>query len=58
LIRTWIERVPASELNRSIDAWKQMRREGWDVTVLITPDRKTVIVLAVSEPWKQLALLA
>jgi hypothetical protein len=41
-----IERVPSAEINRRLDGWKLLQQAGWNVTVLIAPDSKTVVVLA------------
>ena len=40
----FIERVPCdAKLIRELARWKQMQREGWDLTVLISPDRGTLV---------------
>jgi hypothetical protein len=42
--RTWIERVKVGRyFGDDIDRWKAMKREGWDLTVLIAPDHLTVV---------------
>lgn len=41
-----IERIPASSLNRRLDEWKALQQEGWSVTALAAPDRRTVVLLA------------
>lgn len=45
-LETYLERLPAADLNRRTDDWKQMRREGWDVTVLVDLNGRDVIALA------------
>ena len=40
--------MPSGDLGRksgALDRWKQLQREGWNVTALIAPDKKTVIAL-------------
>jgi hypothetical protein len=42
-----IERVPSdSQLSKRLAEWGALRRDGWDVTALLAPDRKTVVLLA------------
>lgn len=43
--RDWfIERVPSdARLTHELGRWKKMRDEGWDLTVLVAPDRKSVV---------------
>jgi hypothetical protein len=45
-LETYIERIPSRDLSGRLDEWKQMRRDGWDVTVLVAPDSRTVLALA------------
>lgn len=47
----WIERLPASALNRELDRIKDQRREGWDVTVLVELAGPDVIVLGCRFPF-------
>lgn len=49
--RTWIERFPASELNRRLDDVKRAKRDGWDLTVLIPRGSADVIVLGAWRPF-------
>lgn len=54
-LETMVERVPAdSGTARWFDGWKQLRRDGWDVTVLVSPDRRTLVGLACrnGERWR------
>jgi hypothetical protein len=45
-LETFIVRVPADvRLARRLEEWKRLRREGWDVVVLLAPDSKTVVGL-------------
>lgn len=44
--QTWVERVPAADINRRLDDWKRMRAAGWDVTVLLEATGGGVVVLA------------
>lgn len=45
----FIERVATDkQLARHLEDWKQLRRAGWDVTVLLAPDQRTVIALGYS----------
>lgn len=47
---TRIERVPAdTKLSAAIDAWKALREDGWDVTALVAPDKRTVVFLALKQ---------
>jgi hypothetical protein len=39
------ERVPSSEINRRLDGWKWLQAHGWNLTVLIAPDSKTVVAV-------------
>jgi hypothetical protein len=42
----FVERVPCdNRLGDRIDGWKQLVRDGWDVTALLAPDSKTVLAL-------------
>jgi hypothetical protein len=45
-----IERVASSELVRGpdppLDQWKRLRADGWDVTALVAPDKRSVVFLA------------
>lgn len=47
-MRTWIERILTSvyfgptDVNAQV---KEMKRRGWNMTALLTPDEKEVIVL-------------
>lgn len=35
-MRTWLERVPAdSKTPKHLERWKAMRREGWELSVLL-----------------------
>jgi hypothetical protein len=44
---TRIERVPVdAHLADRISEWKTWKRYGWQVTALIAPDERTVLVLA------------
>lgn len=45
-LETMIERVPSSALAAHLPGWKQLAREGWDVTVLRAPDSHSVLLLA------------
>jgi hypothetical protein len=46
-VRTWIERVEVDRyFGNRLDEWKAMKRDGWQLTVLIAPGSKTVVVLA------------
>ena len=46
-VQTMIERVPSDRyFGRTLDVWKPLRHEGWDVTALLAPDKKTVVYLA------------
>jgi hypothetical protein len=39
-----MERVPSnSKLAGHLQRWRQMNHDGWDVTVLLSPDKKTVV---------------
>jgi hypothetical protein len=40
----FIERVPSSNAARLYE-WKDLRREGYDVVVLLAPDEKTLVGL-------------
>lgn len=43
-MEAFIERVPADQhLVRKLTHWKWMRATGWELTVLVDPDHKTVI---------------
>jgi hypothetical protein len=46
-MRTWIERVEVDRYFGTIvvDQVKAMQRNGWDMTVLIAPSQKEVVVL-------------
>ena len=45
-VEMFIERVPSDKiLNRSIERWKRMRDNGWDVAALLAPDTRTVVAL-------------
>jgi hypothetical protein len=45
-LETFVERVPSDvKLPTHLSRWKQLQREGWDVTALIAPDSKSVIAL-------------
>ena len=55
VLETRIERVPAdSGTAKWFDQWKKLRRDGWAVTVLVSPDRKTLVGLACrwGERWR------
>jgi hypothetical protein len=39
------ERVPSGEINRRLDGWKWLRANGWNLSILIAPDSKTVVVI-------------
>lgn len=45
--REWfIERVPADKtLSGEIERWRTMSACGWDCTVLVAPDSRTVVAL-------------
>ena len=45
--QTAIDTFPANDKGVSnwLDGWKQAQREGWSVTVLLSPDSKTLIGL-------------
>jgi hypothetical protein len=55
----FVETVPVDHrLGDHIDRWKQLRREGWDVTALLSlPDEKTVTCVGCLHPNIQLRLL-
>jgi len=39
-----VERVRVgSDLGSHIDRWKQMRRDGWELEVLLAPDRRSAV---------------
>jgi len=43
-LEVFIERVPAdTKLPGGLARWKDMRRDGWALTVLVTPGSKTVV---------------
>jgi hypothetical protein len=50
-VKTFIERVPCDSHigGRTdpvyLDLWKAMMAEGWELTVLIAPDQKTLVAL-------------
>lgn len=45
-LEVFIERVPADKkLPGVLARWKEMQRGGWDLTVLVAPDSKTVVAL-------------
>lgn len=48
---TWLERFPAGELGRRLDELKEARRQGWDITVLVTQDSRSVVVLGYRVPF-------
>jgi len=55
VLETRIERVLAdSGTAKWFEKWKRLRRDGWDVTVLVSPDRKTLVGLACrwGERWR------
>lgn len=46
-VRTMIERVPSDpRLAADLQRYNQLAREGWNVTALLAPDSKTVVLLA------------
>jgi len=54
-LETRIERVPAdSGTAKWFDKWKQLRRDGWNVTVLVSADRRSLVGLACrnGERWR------
>jgi len=41
-----VERVVVkNDLGSHIDRWKQMRREGWELEVVLSHDHKTVVCM-------------
>jgi hypothetical protein len=45
----FIERAAADkQLPRHLEGWKELRRAGWDVTVLLASDQRTVIAFGYS----------
>ena len=43
-LEVFIERVPADKkLPGVLARWKEMQRDGWDLTVLVAPDSKAVV---------------
>lgn len=55
VLETRIERVAADNgLSKWLERWKRLRRDGWDVTVLVAPDRQTLVGLACrnGERWR------
>ena len=45
--RTMIERVPSDpRLAGELQRYKELARAGWDVTALLAPDSKTVVLMA------------
>lgn len=56
-LETMLERVAADSRTAAwFDQWKQLRRDGWSVTVLVSPDRRSLIGLACrwGERWRYL----
>lgn len=50
MLETSIERVKAdAHLGRKLSELKALREQGWQVTALIAPDQKTVVLLACRE---------
>jgi hypothetical protein len=55
VLETMIERVPANaQTAKWYEGWKQLRRDGWTVTVLVSPDRSSLVGLACrwGERWR------
>jgi len=51
-LETFLERVPSdAHLPDALARWKQMQREGWDLTALVAPDSKTVVALGCRGAW-------
>jgi hypothetical protein len=48
----WMERFPARDLNRRLPELKQARDDGWDLSVLVAPGGRTIIVVG----WYQAQL--
>jgi hypothetical protein len=45
-VETRIERVPSDRrVSAWLDEWKALQRRGWDCTVLLAPDAKTLVGL-------------
>jgi hypothetical protein len=55
-LQTMIERVPAQGCTRWFYDWKHLRDDGWNVSVLASPDRSELIGLACrwGERWRYL----
>ena len=55
-LQTMIERVPAKNATTWFYEWKRLRDDGWDVSVLASPDRSELIGLAArwGERWRYL----
>lgn len=53
-LETMVERVPAKNASAWFYGWKELRRDGWDVSVLVSPDRLSLIGLACrnGERWR------
>jgi len=46
-VSAWIERVPSDKkLSAHLSRYRELAREGWDVTALLAPDSKTVVLMA------------
>lgn len=57
--QTWLERFPARDLNRRLPELKQARKDGWELTVLIAPGSREIVVAGWYPAWpEQLQLLA
>ncbi len=51
-LEVFIERVPAdSKLPGVLARWKEMQRDGWDLTALVARDSKTVVALGCRGDW-------
>jgi hypothetical protein len=54
-LSSWIERIPPASLNRELDRINAMRREGWQLTLLIEHDTGSAIVLGFRVPFASTA---
>jgi hypothetical protein len=41
----WMERFPARDLNRRLPELKQARADGWELTLLVAPGGRTIVVV-------------
>ena len=47
-----IERAPVIQVGERLAQWKQLRDQGWDLTVLLADDKRTVIAFGHLPLWQ------